>query len=86
MNITDMTPEQLDEVVAAETRAILAKGCGLYPGMEVRHVKSGRHYTVVCEAMIEATLMPVVVYRAESDQTIWVRPTEEFCDGRFVGR
>lgn len=44
MNITDMTPAQLGEVVKAETTEVMAKGVGIYPGMEVRHVKSGHDY------------------------------------------
>lgn len=85
MKITDMTPKQLGEVVKTETNRIMAAGTGIYPGMEVRHVKSGGHYTVVCEAMIEATMTPAVVYRAAKDHTVWIRPRAEFCDGRFVG-
>lgn len=86
MNVTDMTPDQLDEVVKAETNQIMAAAVGIYPGLEVRHVKSGGDYTVICEATIEATMVPAVVYKAEKDGTLWVRPTKEFCDGRFVGR
>lgn len=86
MNITDMTPKQLEEVVKGETNQIMAAAVGIYPGMEVRHVKSGGNYTVVCEATIEATMTAAVVYRAEKDGSVWVRPTKEFCDGRFVGR
>lgn len=86
MNITDMTPAQLGEVVKAETNEVLAKGVGIYPGMEVRHVKSGRDYTVVCEATIEATMTAAVVYRSDAGIGVWVRPLKEFCDGRFVGR
>lgn len=86
MNITDMTPEQIGDVVKSETNAIMSKACGIYPGMEVRHVKTGGDYTVVCEATIEATMTPAVVYRSARDGQVWVRPTKEFCDGRFVGR
>lgn len=27
----------------------------------------------------------VTVYRSQADGSLWVRPTDEFCDGRFVG-
>lgn len=79
MNITDMTPEQLGEVVKEETNKIMAKAVGIYPGMEVRHVKTGGDYIVVCEATIEATMTPAVVYRSKADDKVWVRPTREFC-------
>ena len=59
---------------------------GIYPGMEVRHVKSGRDYVVVCEAVIEATMTGAVVYRSVDGDKVWVRPMREFCDGRFVAR
>jgi hypothetical protein len=85
-NITDMTPAELGEVVKAETDQVMSRGCGIYPGMEVRHVKTGGDYTVMCEALIEATMTPAVVYRSAHDGKVWVRPTKEFCDGRFVGR
>jgi hypothetical protein len=48
------------------------------------HVKTGGAYQVICEGFIEATLQPVVVYRALKDQKVWVRPTDDFLDGRFV--
>lgn len=86
MKITDMTPAQLDEVVKTDTSQIMSAGVGIYPGMEVRHVKTGRDYIVVCEAMIEATMTGAVVYRSVDGGTAWVRPMREFCDGRFVGR
>ncbi len=86
MNVTDMTPEQLGEVVKGEANNIMKQATGIYPGMEVTHVKTGGAYTVVCEATIEATMTPAVVYRRDADGGVWVRPTKEFCDGRFVGR
>ena len=86
MNVTDMTPKQLDDAVKADTRQIMSAGVGIYPGMEVRHVKSGGIYTVVGEATIEATMTKVVVYRSAADGSWWVRPLAEFCDGRFLAR
>jgi hypothetical protein len=86
MNVTDMTPKQLDDAVKADTSQIMSAGVGIYPGMEVRHVKTGRDYVVVCEAMIEATMTGAVVYRSVDGDKTWVRPMREFCDGRFVGR
>lgn len=86
MRVTDMTTAQLDEAVKADTSQIMSAGVGIYPGMEVRHVKSGRDYIVVCEAMIEATMTGAVVYRSVDGDKVWVRPMREFCDGRFVAR
>jgi hypothetical protein len=83
MRVTDMTPQQLDAVVAAETNRALADR-SVYPGMEVKH-RTGGHYTVVCAATIEATLEPAVVYRSAKDHAVWIRPLAEFCDGRFAG-
>jgi len=57
---------------------------GLGYGCRWKHLKTGNIYTVHCTATIEATMVPVVVYRRE-DLTpgTWVRPTTEFLDGRF---
>ena len=85
LRVTEMTPAQLDAVVKVEADQIM-KGQGIYPGMEVRHVKSGRDYTVVCEATIEATMTKAVVHRSALEHGVWVRPLAEFCDGRFVAR
>lgn len=83
MRVTDMSPQQLDSVVTADTNECLARR-EPYVGMEVRHVKTGRDYIVLCTATIEATMAPAVVY-GRGDE-MWVRPLDEFCDGRFVGR
>lgn len=52
-----------------------------------RHVKRGTEYTVLGEATVQAgrgihDYDTVVVYRDESGE-LWVRPREEFYDGRF---
>ena len=47
------------------------------------HVKSGGTYEVVAVGRIEADLSPVVIYRSDKDGTVWVRPIDEFEDGRF---
>lgn len=85
MNVTDMTPKQLDATVVEDTNKIMSAAAGIYPGMEVKHLKTGGMYVVVCEAVIEATMTKAVVYRSIKDDCVWVRPASEFCDGRFVG-
>jgi hypothetical protein len=44
--------------------------------MRFRHYKGGI-YELVCEAVLEADLTPVIVYRAQ-DGSIWVRPKQVF--------
>jgi hypothetical protein len=46
-------------------------------GARYRHYKGGV-YRLLHEATIEATLEPCMVYRAESDGHIWVRPLKEW--------
>ncbi len=63
-------------------------------GHTYRHKKRGGEYIVLHIGKMQALdwlhvnsetvdLAPVVVYRALSDQSIWVRPKYEFEDGRF---
>lgn len=53
----------------------------LLPGQKLRHYKGGI-YTVVGHCMIEATLQPGILYRAEQgDKSVtWLRPLAEFDD------
>jgi hypothetical protein len=44
--------------------------------MRFRHYKGGL-YELVCEAVLEADLTPVIVYRGEDGRT-WVRPRDVF--------
>lgn len=59
----------------------------LPPGSVWHHLKSGKTYTVTGIGLQEATLEPVVLYALEPWQdphpVTWVRPVEEFLDGRF---
>lgn len=85
MKITNMTPDQLDASVVTDTNRLLSAAVGICGGMEVKHVKTGGLYVVLCEAVIEATMTKAVVYKSIHDGTVWVRPSSEFCDGRFIG-
>lgn len=48
-----------------------------------RHKKSGGIYGVVCNATRESDGVLLVVYRNLETGDRWVRPAEEFNDGRF---
>lgn len=49
-----------------------------------RHVKTGHIYDIVTFALIEKDLTPVVVYRSRVwKNQVWIRPLDEFFDGRF---
>jgi len=49
-----------------------------------RHVKTGGLYMVTYPtAVLEKDLSSVTVYQGQ-DGTVWVRPTVEFYDGRFI--
>lgn len=50
-----------------------------------KHVKTGGVYIVVEEeCLLESDLTPMVAYLSLKDGKIWLRPKEEFFDGRFV--
>ena len=48
------------------------------------HVKTGGRYILIGEGVIEKTNTPCVMYTSILGGPIWVRPTDEFHDGRFV--
>jgi hypothetical protein len=50
-------------------------------GDVVRHKKTGGIYTILFVAVLEKTLDRMVVYVQGNYR--WIRPEEEFCDGRF---
>jgi hypothetical protein len=57
-------------------------------GSRWRHKKRGTTYKIIGEAKVQSGNAIfedeiVVVYRADSDGTLWVRPHYEFNDGRF---
>lgn len=61
-----------------------------FPGQRFRHYKGGL-YEVVATATLEATHEPLVVYRADSDGTVWARPLAQWSetvehDGKILAR
>ena len=52
-------------------------------GCEWHHVASGGKYEIVCYAISEASLIPVVIYKKIGESATWSRPCSEFFDGRF---
>ena len=67
----------LERVRVLESQVEASKG--LY-----KHVKTEGLYYTITEATLETTGELVVVYRSISDGHDWVRPADEFFDGRFV--
>ena len=48
------------------------------------HVKTGNHYKILHHGLFESSLKPMVIYQAyDGKGPIWVRPAEQFFDGRF---
>lgn len=48
-----------------------------------RHERTGGVYATLMTAERESDHEPMLVYRSVDDGTVWVRPAEEFFDGRF---
>lgn len=48
-----------------------------------RHKKSGGLYTIIGEAIIESTMQRATIYKSLHDDKVWIRPKDEFHDGRF---
>lgn len=54
----------------------------------VIHLKRGSTYKIVCRGVVQSGAPlndydEVVIYQAEIDGKVWVRPVAEFYDGRF---
>jgi len=48
------------------------------------HVKRGSHYKILYHGLFESSLKPMVIYQAhDGNGPVWVRPADEFFDGRF---
>ena len=61
-----------------ELRRTLAQ-CPL-DGSRWTHAKTGRRYSVVGRAVIEANLKPGVLYVSSDDGLTWVRPLSEWLE------
>jgi len=48
-----------------------------------QHNKTKGLYWLLGDCRIEATNTEAVMYQSVVNETIWVRPKEEFMDGRF---
>lgn len=55
---------------------------GTYEVLGVGAMQAGDWCDAVWEVSVD--MAPVVIYRSETDGLIWVRPVEEFLDGRFT--
>jgi len=59
-------------------------------GSRWQHAKRGTYYTVINHGYFQCSLFeaydcePVTIYEAEDNHSVWVRPTAEFLDGRFI--
>jgi hypothetical protein len=75
-----------DHVCAGDVRALAAYEAskGTATGARYQNLKTGGLYEVLGMARLEWNLDPVVVYRSEHDDSLWVRPEAEFHDGRFI--
>lgn len=48
------------------------------------HVKTGNHYKILHHGLFEGSLKQMVIYQShDGSGPVWVRPAEQFFDGRF---
>ncbi len=94
------TPRYLPHKAGFYTERVICDPCGFYlspekweacvfpppvPGSNrIRHVKSGGLYEVIAYGKLEVDGSQMTIYRSVETGQIWVRPTSEFKDGRFV--
>lgn len=53
-------------------------------GVVYVHLKTGGAYEVLGVGTVEADMTQAVIYRSKKDGRTWIRPSSEFCDGRFI--
>jgi len=85
--------QEIDRKLKRLSREILDVAYALYdadthseplPFRELyRHKKTGGIYEVICNATRESDGVLLVVYKNTKTGDRWVRPSAEFCDGRF---
>jgi len=82
--ITGYYESSFDYMIEATIEYTVAKK-EFKDGNLVKHVKSGGFYRVLSNNVLnEADKTKMVVYLSLQDGVIWVRPSSEFNDGRFV--
>ncbi len=48
------------------------------------HVKTGKHYKILYHGLFEGSLKSCVIYQSyDGTGPVWVRPADQFFDGRF---
>lgn len=55
----------------------------MYAFYHWRHRKTGHDYRIIGFCLIEKTLTPAVMYARVGELTTFIRPCDEFFDGRF---
>lgn len=73
-------PKEPDKVEDAK-RALIDR-CPA-AGSRWTHVRAGGRYVVRMGVVIESTVTPAVAYYSLETGVVWVRPLDEFLDGRF---
>jgi hypothetical protein len=53
-------------------------------GSKWLHLKTDTVYVIRAYCIIEATKTPAVLYQNAAGGPLWVRPSSEFFDGRFL--
>lgn len=77
--ISTMAPTPAPQVPSEAARLVGGEARQFY-----RHVKTGGDYEWLMSAVRESDQVVVVVYRSVETGVRWVRPSQEFYDGRFV--
>lgn len=78
--------EWFDEIADAVSARPLALGDQQGEVKRVRHKKRGTEYTIIGVGRAQGEISdedPVVLYRGDTDGSLWVRHQAEFSDGRF---
>jgi len=80
-----MSPDHKRKCVMTQKPRMAQASDGRFaPNTQLKHVKTGGLYRVVCLANIEADLAPAYVYESLQTHDFWIRPQAEMEDGRFV--